>query len=305
MAIEHLQAMGLAVDQVMTVARFLEAYAQTCLLEMEQVEPIPVTTAEPPSEPDQDPEDTQWIPHMEAATALRDAGQWMLLADPYRARDLLARSGDLYTNVGYGYGTFLLAATGWTPIPPAYEPFASWIPAISAVLAGDQAVLPPPLQHPQQQAYAALASAGQRQVPQQYRANLEAIISMSRNGVVPVGALGTPVLRLWEIADNLLSGDDLQTSLQTIVRHLEAMALRYRESMQLAQVNTHLWRNAAAAVDVGDLDIAGITAIAARRFGLPAMQSALLRPDSPLDLIARAPIDAGLDLAALSGPRFP
>jgi hypothetical protein len=304
MAVEHLLEMGLDVDRVMAAAGFLEAYAETCLLEMEQEEPTPVTAAVPPSQPDQDPEDTRWVPYTEAATALRDAGQWMLFPDPSRARDLLERSGRLYTSLGYGYGTFLLTATGWTTSPPAYEPFASWIPAISAVLAGDQAALPPPLQHPQQQAYAVLAIAGQKQVPLQYWGDLEEIISMSRNGVVPVGALGTPVIRLWEIADNLLAGYGRPTSIQTIVRHLEAMALRYRESMELAQVNQHLWRNAAAAVDVGDLDIAGVTAIAARRFD-QEMAFALLRPDSPLDPIARAPIEAGLDLAALSGPRFP
>jgi hypothetical protein len=306
MAVEHLLDMGLDVDRVMAAAGFLEAYAETCLLEMEQEEPTSVTAAVPPSQPDQDPEDTRWVPQIEAATALRDAGQWMLFPDPSRARDLLERSGRLYTSLGYGYGTFLLTATGWTPSPPAYEPFDSWIPAIPAVLSGYQAALPPPLQHPQQQAYAILAIAGQEQIHLQYREDLAAIISMSRNGVVPVGALGTPVMRLWEIADSLVVSSYYRLEgIRTIARHLEAMALRYRESMELAQVNQHLWRNAAAPVDVGDLDMAGITAIATRRFGRPAIESELFPPGSPLDPIARAPIEAGLDLAALSGPRFP
>lgn len=296
MAGEHLREMGLAEDRVTAAADFLEAYAGTCLLESGLTEPIPPVAAVSPSEPDQDPEDTSWVPVAEAATALREAGQWMLLLDPSRARDLLARSGNLYSNQGYGYGTFLLAATGWTPQPPSYEPFASWLPAISAAIAGLDSLLPAPLQHPQQQAYAALAGAGLAPVAQQYRSFLERAISSSHSGVVPVGALGTPVRTFWDIAETLLSGTT-PTSALTIAHYVEAMAQRYRESMTLAQVNNHLWTNVAAPVDVGDVDIAGITAIAVRRFGLSAMEAAFNRPDSPQDTISRAAVDVGLDLA--------
>jgi hypothetical protein len=301
MAGEHLREMGLAADQVTAAADFLEAYAGTCLLESGLTEPIPPIGAVSPSEPDRDPEDTSWVPVAEAATALREAGQWMLLLDPPRARDLLARSGNLYSNQGYGYGTFLLAATGWTPQPPAYEPFASWIPAISAAIAGRESLLPAPLQHPQQQVYAALAGAGLAPVAEQYRSFLEGAISSSQSGVVPVGAVGTPVRTFWDIAKTLLSETPLAGAL-TVALHVEAMAQRYRESMTLAQVNNHLWTNVAAPVDVGDVDIAGITAIAARRFGLSVMEAVLNRPDSPQDNISRAAVDAGLDLArSMSG----
>src|SRR5690348_4324485 len=109
MAGEHLSEMGLAADRVTAAANFLEAYAETCLLEGGLTEPIPPTGVVSPSEPDQDPEDTSWVPVAEAATALREAGQWMLLLNPDRARNLLARSGSMYSNQGYGYGTFLLA----------------------------------------------------------------------------------------------------------------------------------------------------------------------------------------------------
>jgi hypothetical protein len=288
--------MGLAAERVTAAADFLEAYAGTCLLESGLTEPIPPTAAVSSSEPDGDPEDTSWVPIAEAATALREAGQWMLLLDPSRARGLLARSGSLYSNQGYGYGTFLLAATGWTPQPPAYEPFARWIPAISVAIAGREALLPAPLEHPQQQAYVALAGAGLAPVSQRYGPFLESAISSSHSGVVPVGALGTPVRTFWDIAETLLLGTPPSGAL-IIARHVEAMARRYRESMTLAQVNSHLWTNVAAPVDVGDVDIAGITAIAARRFGLSAIEAAFNRPDSPLDAIGRAAIDAGLDLA--------
>ncbi len=82
-----------------------------------------------------------------------------------------------------------------------------------------------------------------------------------------------------------------------IAEHLAAMAARYAEAMHSAQVSEYLWRTGLAPVDIGDIDLAGITTLAARRFG-PAVLEQLAERVGP---VGATPILAGLDLAGGSG----
>jgi hypothetical protein len=77
--------------------------------------------------------------------------------------------------------------------------------------------------------------------------------------------------------------------------------------MTLATVNSYLWRNGAAPVDVGDIDISGVTAMAARVFGPDILEAAvhefidpyqdnLIQVDSQ-GRLALAPFEAGLEFA--------
>ena len=86
---------------------------------------------------------------------------------------------------------------------------------------------------------------------------------------------------------------------QVVADHLAGMARRYAETMSLAQVNTHLWRHAAAPVDVGDIDVAGIAALAAHRFGVDTLLHSLQEAGVSAERhpIAMAPIEAGVDMA--------
>jgi hypothetical protein len=157
------------------------------------------------------------------------------------------------------------------------------------------------LRHPQQQAYLLLAGAGSPTAAEAFPDLLRNVMyqSPNRDGVLPVGSLGTPVRRFWAIAQALASGDSYEVN--TIGRHLAAMANSYAETMSLAQVNRYVWANAAAPVDVGDLDIAGIAALSARRYGAKPLLESMA--NSFVNEIGMAPVRAGIDLAAEEEPR--
>jgi len=117
---------------------------------------------------------------------------------------------------------------------------------------------------------------------------------MHRIGVVPVGALGTPIRRSWDFA-NHLAGESAGAA-AAISAHL---CRRYEECMGLAQVNRPLWGNGASPFDVGDIDIGGIAALAARRFGGEALLNGLREGDVSAEEnpIGIDPVDAGLAIA--------
>jgi hypothetical protein len=67
--------------------------------------------------------------------------------------------------------------------------------------------------------------------------------------------------------------------------------------MELARANEYCWRNAAAPVDVGDVDIIGMTVIASRRFGLDRISDALDEQLSRSPYAARAVLEIAMEYA--------
>ena len=60
----------------------------------------------------------------------------------------------------------------------------------------------------------------------------------------------------------------MTSDLELVTRHLlVAFARHYSETIELAMVNQHCWAHAAAPVDVADLDLVGISALATRVWG--------------------------------------
>src|SRR6266568_157366 len=90
--------------------------------------------------------------------------------------------------------------------------------------------------------------------------------SPHRRGVAPIGSLGTPLRVYWDIARRFLDDEDDQTA-TIVARDLAGMATSYAETIDSAMANQRLWFNAAAPVDVGDIDTSAIAMIAARRLG--------------------------------------
>jgi hypothetical protein len=316
--IEDLDHMGVDRDQAWRAVKFLRAYASTCLREVEtsriqnRVDRDDDIAGQRPGEPGVDVSGTipGDIPLADAASALREAGQWLLYLDPVAGRASLRHAAGLYSELGFPYGYYLHVVTGsWAGDPPMPR-FEAALEELRQVVTPDAEAherganmprevepgLREALRHPQQQAYLLLASAGSPPVAEAFHDRLQNAIyqSPNRDGVLPVGSLGTPVRRLWAIARALAVGDS--SELGTIARHLAAMAGGYAETMSLAQVNGHLWANAAAPVDVGDLDIAGIAALTARRYGGGPLLEAMAA--SSVDDIGMAPVRAGIDLAA-------
>ena len=164
--------------------------------------------------------------------------------------------------------------------------------------------VPSSLYHPQQQAYSLLACTGSRPVAREYRGPLFDVARASphRRGVTPVGALGTPIRRFWDISLNLLD-DDRESGLAGVMNHLLAMSRTYGDNMELAMANEYLWSHAAAPVEPGDIDIVGITAMITRQFGVQAVRNSLEDRWEQLTPLARTPFELGMEIAQPeSGP---
>src|SRR2546430_13949027 len=231
--------MGLDVEQVHATAGFLQAYANTCLEELDTALRDASRQGGQPRHQALQQEPTFTIA-ADAATALRDAGQWLLYSEPAQARSLLYRAGALFLELRQPFGAYLIeiAAKG-----RGEPPYRDMLRAVTGGQRGDEPAGSewPALRHPQQQAYLMLAVTGSESVGQ-LAETAAAILDASPHatGVVPVGALGTPIRRLWDVAAHLLARRP--GSLEIIAGHLAGMAYRYAEAMSLAQVNTHLWR---------------------------------------------------------------
>ncbi|GIE97652.1 hypothetical protein [Paractinoplanes rishiriensis] len=292
MATRYLQAMGLDPEQVRATADFLQAYARTCLAELEeavhrQAGPRDLALQQDPA----------FTIAADAATALREAGQWLLYSDLAGSRGLLQRAGDLLLELRQPFGAYLMAVAAADPGESSYR---DMLRAMRDGRSDDETGRDdwPALRYPQQQAYLMLAVTGGA-AAEPLASSAAATLSPSphQTGVAPVGALGTPIRRLWDTAAHLLAREP--ESAQVIGDHLADMARRYAETMSLAQVNKYLWRHAAAPVDVGDIDVAGVASLFARRFGaetvLRSVQEAGLSAER--NPIAMAPIEAGVALS--------
>lgn len=221
----------------------------------------------------------------------------MLYLDPEQARPLLSRAGSLFLRLGQPFGAYLLEIAGGSQQEPPYPEMLRELAAVQRE-PDDAEVRWPSLRYPQQQAYLMLAFAG-TPTAEIWSGRLVHVLETSTyaDGVVPVGALGTPIRRLWDIARHLLVRRP--ESPYVIAEHLTGMARRYEETMALAQVNRYLWSHGAAAVDVGDIDIAGVAALTARRFGAQVVLGSLQEAGMSAERnpIGMAPIEAGLALA--------
>ncbi|MGH8909055.1 MAG: hypothetical protein ACRD0K_21820 [Egibacteraceae bacterium] len=244
-----------------------------------------------------------WLGRIEAASAFRRAGQWAMLIDPDRARQLLARAGLLFQDLGHPYGMYLRVVAGDWAFQAPHEPFREAIDQLAQLhgqappFRNTPRPISPPLYHAQQQAYLVLACAASQPIREEYGRILAAVGMRSphRFGVTPVGALGTPIRRLWSVALALL-GEPEPTPPSFIFRHIIAMSRSYAEVIESAMVNEYLWWHAASPVEVGDVEISGMVACMVYRFGHDTVQ-AVLDENSELDNIARAPVELGIELA--------
>jgi len=288
--------MGLDVQQVQVTIDFLEAYANTTIRELEAYE----VSGRPAPEQIPSPEDLRWVLRADAASALREAAQWAMFFDRARARRLLVTSASYFLEEDHAFGLFLMTAVGERP---SLSTFRQGIDRLAVLHGapppfGEPGDIPPALQHPQQQAYLLLACGGTPEVATEYGETLRGLAQRSPNrvGVAPVGALGTPIRRFWNIAMQLLGGN-AQSGPRIVASHVAAMSERYAESIELARVNDYLWDHAAAPVDAGDIDIAGIVALAVSRFGADRMGTVLRGVDQRLSPLARTPIEVAMELA--------
>jgi hypothetical protein len=148
---------------------------------------------------------------------------------------------------------------------------------------------------PPQQAYIFLAAAATRDVANEYQSFLRALAqtSLNRTGVIGVGALGVPIHRYWALAAGFL---EHEVDFDRMGPHLAAIVARYAEAMELARVNRYLWENCAAPVDVGDIDIAGITVLLVDRLGYDRF-TGMVESLPGVGAVGRALMEVGAELA--------
>ncbi|MEU7784337.1 hypothetical protein [Amycolatopsis sp. NPDC049159] len=315
MSLEHLEHLGLDPEQVRRTAQFHEAYARTAEFELESA--YPANSSKDRSRED----DLTFILIADAASAWREAGQWALLLDPAKARQLLQRSGNLFRRLGQAFGMYLgLVATGQGQdadrgVLAQAVIQASGLRTKRTETRGVPGPLPGIHLQQQQQAYLVLTAGAVASRAETLQARVEddpltePLIGMltsspHRSGVLPVGSLGTPIHRFWSVAGRLLRGGP--EDVYEIARHVVAMCRAYEETISLARTNTYLWGHGAAPVDIADLDIGGIAALTSRTFGRDTLLSALADvPDGRgLSPIGRVPIELGAALAGGSDDSF-
>jgi hypothetical protein len=314
MAEAHLDRLHLDVDRARSAADFFESYANTAGRDLENAVQVASVLREGGELSDE--LDIQWVLTMEAASALREAASWAVFFDVGRAFTLLQRSGFLYQTAGLAFGSFLLTIAGSSAADELHRD-ATLLAELHGV-SGDSGLIEVPnaLYHPQQQAYLLLACAGMadniltsrrltvpREVLESQR-SLRAIASESPNrlGVLPFGSLGTPVRVVWDIGTRLLEprGENPE-SLGVVARHLAGLCGRYSDMMNLASVNEYLWENGAAPVDVGDIEIIGITALCVSHFGSDELTHAVLRNGLDSASVSFVPFDLGREMAERQG----
>jgi hypothetical protein len=296
MAIQHLRTLQLQPTQVETAADFYEAYASHILSRASRVR-------------------LSEVDRVDVASSLRMAGQWAMLFDSQRASDLLARAAEIWHDMGYGFGTFVLAA-----VDPGRLDRAEFVNRLVQVarlydprgIAGQLRVaqLQPsePLFYPQQQAYLLLAGASMWPIFQLPLDILHIIGDQSphRRGAAPVGALGIPIRLYWDIARRLLQTENKETddeqSAASVAQDLARMGLAYSQSVDSAMANERLWFNAASPVDVGDIDIVSIALAAARRLGTELTRTHLQAAAEELDATARVPLELANEMMDIEPP---
>jgi hypothetical protein len=285
------------------VVEFLEGYGQRCFEEVEELR----------SSADRS-EDESWTVLMDAASAFREAGQWCLLFDGARSRELLARAGAIYSRFGLGYGYYLQAVAEPARVGEIRHDVRSGLARLMGSRAGlrkrpedGEPAAEDALNYPQQQAYLLLAGVAAGGDDDELREMVRTVVAASphRVGVSPVGALGIPIRRFWSLASALIGGGrdgpaaDRESEFDAVlavVSHVREWVARYVSSVELAMANEHCWRHAAAPVDAVDLDICGTIALAASRFGVGQLMDGLVPLANELHPLGRVQIELGQEL---------
>jgi hypothetical protein len=251
---------------------------------------------------------------IEAASAYRLAGQWRLLVDPEGAKDLLLEAASLLSDAGLMYGAFLQASLA--PGAVSDRRREEWVNRLLRTDGGplidresETAAGPPPdgmLDHVQQQAYLLLACAALTRPGSRDAADLWSFAAESphRQGVVPTGSMAMPVRTFWGLAVDMLSPKEPQ-AVRSYAATLTELSRAYARTVDLAMANTLTWFNAAAPIDVADMDVIGTMAMGVRHFG-PSLTRALRVEDATgLSAVARIPLNLGRRVASWDGPEGP
>jgi hypothetical protein len=85
--------------------------------------------------------------------------------------------------------------------------------------------------------------------------------------------------------------------LHTVARHLTALCHRYTDTIESAITNDYLWSHVAAPVDVGNIEIIGISALAAVHFRGAEIIEAVIGEGVRSDDLSLIPVRIGGEIA--------
>jgi hypothetical protein len=296
MGLKHLEYLRLDADQIKKRVRFLLAYARLCLEDFQAMS----RSDDRRTGSDQ----VAWNARADAASSLAEAAQLTTFYDARLAVELFDAAGRHFVELGHPYGFYLRAvANRWNP-QEHFDLFATGIRNIEALygshpIDANREPIPRPWHAPQQQLYFLLAVAGSPVIRREFGSRLGefARSSPNRRGVAPIGALGTAMYRLWDIATHLLVEPESPTAAIVVTDHLAAMSRTYVEHVGLAMVNEYMWFHAASPVNVGDIDILGIAALASRTLSTTMFVSQMNSRMEQLPPLARVPAELGIEIA--------
>jgi hypothetical protein len=203
-----------------------------------------------------------WLGPAMIASSYRTAAQYAELFDTRLAVELMLHASRAYLDAGAAFGLFLAAgAMSDEALQQAGGP--QELRKLSSGTSGPQ-VAPSNADSPVQQAYLLLAVAARPVLREQFRGDPQAMLRrLSAYGLEPVGAQGIALERYLDIAQLMLADRttdrDPEARLPdelagTMASHLAAIGRAHAAALHANRRNEHLWRSAAAPVNIVDLE---------------------------------------------------
>jgi len=196
------------------------------------------------------------------ASSYRAAAQYAELFDTQLAIELMLHASRAYLDAGAAFGLFLAAgAMSDDALRQAAVP--QELRKLGDGNSGTR-FASPTADSPVQQAYLLLAVAAHPVLRERFPGEPQALLRrLSVYGLDPVGAQGTPLDQYLDIAELMLEdpvarrdpGARLSDRLAgDMASRLAAIGRRHAAALRANQRNEHLWRNAAAPVNIVDLE---------------------------------------------------
>lgn len=249
------EALGLELAALQSRTGFYWAYARN--LERgrnpDRAEPIWERLANPAA---------PWLGPAMIASSYRTAAQYAELFDTRLAVELMLHASRAYLDAGAAFGLFLAAgAMSDEALQQVGGP--QELRNLSDENSGRQVALPN-ADSPVQQAYLLLAVAARPVLREQFPDDPEAVLRrLSAYGLEPVGAQGIALDRYLDIARLMLAdgtaGRDPEAGLPDelaadMASHLAVIGRAHAAALHANRRNEHLWRSAAAPVNIVDLE---------------------------------------------------
>jgi hypothetical protein len=247
--------------------------------------------------------DDPWRSAAIRASAYRTAAQYAALVDPPAAARLAMRASSAYMEAGLPFGAMM--AVGLMGDRTAITTVS--VDRILEMTTGFSAL------DPVQRMYLLLALVGHPVLADVFaKVRRDMVRNLEAHRLHPVGAHGVPLADHLALASTLNAterqqyeaaapADDVDYPAE-VFEHLAVIGRRSAEALRVAQDNDYLWENAAAPVDLVDLEDVAMTGLILNRLGGQLWRDSPVPQEDPL---ARIPLLVAQNLrSALADARL-